>query len=86
MNAEHRLNEVEDTTRRPGLRNVRAEVLDWKVVRVTRNTSVQLGEAVAYKITRRRDDVVGDPSRFFGESVALHAQGNDSVVVWPDGP
>src|SRR5581483_5776580 len=81
---QNRLQQVEGGAGSPGLRHVRLAVQHRERPRAALHARVQLREPVADEVAGSAGDVAGDTSSLAGEAVALEAERNDPVVVWPN--
>ena len=78
-----RLQQHERRASRPGLRDVRAEILHREVGSLLLDAGVELRDLVELEISGRPADVVRDRRRFRAETVALEAERDHAVVVRP---
>src|SRR5206468_2804919 len=76
--------ELENAAVRPGLRDVRADILRRERVRYPRHTRVDLRKPIAEETAGRVEHAAADAVRLLGVAVAPEAAGDDAVVVWPD--
>src|SRR5262245_50330448 len=81
--SENRLEQMEDASRRPGLRHVRLRIEDRKCAGPALDAGVELRQPVADEIARRLRDVARHPRRLGGESVAPETERDDAIVVRP---
>src|SRR6185437_13183789 len=83
LKADDHLKHGETRSRRPGLRYVGAQVLDWKVGWITLHTGIEFRHLMLHEIAGGAADVPGDAGGFVNETVAAETHGDDSVVVRP---
>src|SRR5262252_692121 len=70
----------------PGLRYVRAGILNRKRSRSALEACIEFRQAIAHEVARGFRDVARDPRGFTGKSISLETKRDDAVVMRPDGP
>src|SRR4051794_25561727 len=83
LDAKDRLQQAEDRPRGPGAGYVGAVVLHAEGLRHAPDPRVQLGYPVAAEAAGGLGDVAGHACGLRGETVALHEERDDAVVVRP---
>src|SRR5579875_392595 len=84
LEAEDRSEQQWNTAGGPSLRNVCLGIKDWPMSLGAAEPSPELGKPSVSKQATRAEDSLGDPICLLPMVVALHAEGDQRVVVRPD--
>src|SRR5262249_25769778 len=76
----HRTEKMKHATSRPGLRDVRTEVLNGKSSRLALDTGVKLRKPIEHKVTGGLADISRDHRSFFGEAIPFESHRDDPII------